>query len=291
MKTNRFSALAIGISISVMTGLGPARAQVAALAKSDAMKIVLVGDSTVSVLSGWGGQFCSSHVTTNVACVDLARQGRSTASFRSEGHWARALGELSVGDYRQAYVLIQFGHNDQPGKPGHSTDLATEFPNNLRRYVQEARAVGATPVLVTPLTRRQFVDGRLQNTLVPWADAIRQVAKETATPLVDLNAQSAAEVQAMGPAAAARFAQVPPAEAEQGTAVSGDASRKTTPPSTNLQTYAAIMDPGAADDPRNQVKRVFDQAHLGGEGAGFFSSMVAKLLAQAVPALRSSLLP
>jgi lysophospholipase L1-like esterase len=35
-------------------------------------------------------------------------------------------------------VLIQFGHNDQPGKPERSTDLATEFPVFMRQYVAEA---------------------------------------------------------------------------------------------------------------------------------------------------------
>ena len=43
-------------------------------------------------------------------------------------------------------LLIQFGHNDQPGKPGRSTDLATEFPANLARYVSYLRAAGATPL-------------------------------------------------------------------------------------------------------------------------------------------------
>ena len=55
---------------------------------------------------------------------------------------------------RTTYVLIQFGHNDQPGKAERTTDLATEFPANLARYVDEVRAAGAMPVLVTPLTRR-----------------------------------------------------------------------------------------------------------------------------------------
>jgi lysophospholipase L1-like esterase len=58
------------------------------------------------------------------------------------------------------HVLIQFGHNDQPGKPGRSTDLASEYPANLKRYVDEVRAAGGQPVLVTPLTRRSFRDGQ-----------------------------------------------------------------------------------------------------------------------------------
>jgi len=48
--------------------------------------------------------------------------------------------------YRATYVLIQFGHNDQPGEPGHSTDLATTFPANIARYAGEVKALGGIPV-------------------------------------------------------------------------------------------------------------------------------------------------
>ncbi|MDB5421572.1 MAG: hypothetical protein JWR59_1519, partial [Brevundimonas sp.] len=175
-----------------------------------ASKIILVGDSTTAVAGGWGPSFCAQHVTSFLACVNLARGGRSSGNYRTEGSWDIALGEMSAPYYVATYVLIQFGHNDQPGKPGRSTDLATEFPANLKRYVEETRARGAMPVLVTPLTRRQFVDGQLQNDLEPWAEAIRRVAAETHTPVVDLNASSASAVQALGPAMSARFAQAAP---------------------------------------------------------------------------------
>ena len=111
---------------------------------------------------------------------------------------------MATPGYQSVWVLIQFGHNDQPGKRS-STDLATQFPDNLRAYVAEARARGALPVLLTPLTRRHFRDGQLQNTLVPWADAVRAVAAETNTPLIDLNASSADLVQRLGALEAARL--------------------------------------------------------------------------------------
>ena len=134
-----------------------------------ASKIILVGDSTTAVQGGWGGSFCAEHVTSFAACVNLARGGRSSGSYLAEGSWELALAEARAPGYLNQWILIQFGHNDQPGKPGRSTDLATEFPANLRRYVNEARAAGAEPVLVTPLTRRMFKDGVLQDDLGPWA--------------------------------------------------------------------------------------------------------------------------
>jgi lysophospholipase L1-like esterase len=144
-----------------------------------ATKIVLVGDSTTAVNSGWGGAFCATRVTSNVACVNLGRGGRSTKTYRAEGSWTLALGEMKGGPFAETYVLIQFGHNDAYGRAERLTDLKTEFPANLKRYVEEARAAGARPVLVTPLSRRQFKDGKLVDDLVPWARAVRAVAAET----------------------------------------------------------------------------------------------------------------
>jgi lysophospholipase L1-like esterase len=91
------------------------------------------------------------------------------------------LAEVKSSRFADTWILIQFGHNDQPAKPGRSTDLATEFPANLRRYVDEALAAGAHPALLTPLTRRQFVAGRLQNDLAPWAAAVAKIAAEKCT--------------------------------------------------------------------------------------------------------------
>ncbi|TFI57568.1 rhamnogalacturonan acetylesterase [Sphingomonas parva] len=250
-----------------------------------ASKIVLVGDSTVAVQGGWGPSFCARHVTSFLACVNLARGGRSSYNYRAEGSWDIALAEMRRRPWEQVYVLIQFGHNDQPGKPGRSTELATEFPANLKRYVAEARAAGAIPVLVTPLTRRQFKDGTLIRDLEPWAEATRRVAAETGAPLVDLHARSTAAVQAMGAAAATRFAQRPPsptvwAAAATGTTIDANGGAVPAPAAAN-----------AAAEPMGQAKLSFDYTHIGPEGADFFAGQVVEELARAVPALRRNLIP
>jgi len=171
-------------------------------------RVILVGDSTMASTTGYGDALCA-RLTPQTACLNLARGGRSSGSFRAEGRWDEVTGLLRDGaGYRRTYVLIQFGHNDQPGKPGRSTDYATEFPANMTRYVEEARALGAVPVLVTPLTRRSFKGGYVQNDLAPWAGAVRRIAAATGTPLVDLNALSLAAVQAMGPKEADKLARV-----------------------------------------------------------------------------------
>ena len=253
-----------------------------------ASKIILVGDSTMAVQSGWGPSFCTKRVTSFIACLNLARGGRSTSNYRGEGSWDIALAEMKPGPYEARYVLIQFGHNDQPGKPGRSTDLATQFPANLKRYVEETRAAGAVPVLVTPLTRRQFRGGRLIDDLAPWAEATRRVAAEMRVPLVDLHARSTAAVQAMGAAAATRLAQRPPSAAVLTAAASG-----TTIPASTGVSAAAAPQPASnvAVEPMGQAKLAFDYTHVGAEGADLFSAMVVQELARAVPALRRHLIP
>ncbi|MCC8484717.1 rhamnogalacturonan acetylesterase [Xanthomonas campestris pv. raphani] len=264
-------------------------------------KIVLVGDSTTAVQGGWGPSFCAQHVTSFLSCLNLARGGRSTSNYRAEGSWEIALKELRSGGYRQVVVLIQFGHNDQPGKPGRSTDLATEFPANLRRYVNEARAAGARPVLVTPLTRRQFERGQLIDDLAPWAAATRAVAGELQVPLIDLHARSRALVQGMGPVLAMRLAQRPaePAQlvaAQSGTTIGKTPAQIVAPSSAPASvakptTTAATAQDNASAEPMGQARLAFDYTHLGADGADLFAAIVADELAQHVPALRPLLIP
>jgi lysophospholipase L1-like esterase len=156
-------------------------------------RIVLAGDSTVTDDAGWGGAFARL-LGDNIECINLSRGGRSSRSFAAEGLWKKCL------DLKPDYVLIQFGHNDQPGHgPDRETDPETSYRENLRRYVEEARSAGAKPVLVTPLTRRQFgADGKIHSTLTPYADVVKRTAAEMNVPLVDLHSRSIALCEALG---------------------------------------------------------------------------------------------
>jgi lysophospholipase L1-like esterase len=239
-------------------------------------KIILVGDSTTAVFGGWGPSFCGYHVTSFMTCVNLARGGRSSGSYFTEGSWQIALQEMQTKGYKNVWVTIQFGHNDQPGKPGRSTDLKTEFPANLKRYVEAARAAGAKPILVTPLTRRMFgADGKLQRDLDPWADAVRKIAAELHLPLIDLNADSARVVQAMGPAVSDMLAETPPGVST------------TDAPKTAASPYATEVN----DQPMAHVRLGFDHTHLGRAGADLFATMVTGELSKAVPDMRPLLVP
>ena len=155
---------------------------VASYAAAAPVKIVLVGDSTVNPEGGWGPGFRAS-LDRNVTVINLAANGRSSKSFGDEGRWEPAL------TAKPTFILIQFGHNDVPGKgPERETDAATTYKQNLMRYVEEARAAGAIPVLVTSIVRRSFdADGQWKpDSLVPYAEAVRALGASQKIPVMDL---------------------------------------------------------------------------------------------------------
>jgi pectinesterase len=160
---------------------------------SPTIRIVLVGDSTVTDDSGWGGGF-KRLVTGNVEVINTAANGRSSKSFIDEGRWTEALSK------RGQYYLIQFGHNDEPGKgPERETDPKTTYRANMTRYVDDVRALGAKPILVTSLVRRLYKeDGTIRTTQTPYVEVVRALAAEKQVPLVDLHAISLADAENAG---------------------------------------------------------------------------------------------
>ncbi len=166
--------------------------------KGAPVKIVLVGDSTVATGGGWGPGFCAV-MTPNVTCIDDALNGRSTKSFLDEGAWKKAL------DKHGDYYLIQFGHNDQKTVPSLHTDADTTFAANLQRYIADVRAIGAVPVLVTSLSRRNYRDGVLVEDLTPYVQAAKKVAAEESIACIDLNAISTAMLKDMTQQEADKF--------------------------------------------------------------------------------------
>jgi len=243
------------------------------------IRIILVGDSTMAVQSGWGPGFCAL-VSSKVDCVNMARSGRSSLSYRAEGSWAKVMDALQHNsDYKATYVMIQFGHNDQPGKLGRSTDLATEFPANMKHFADDVRSTGAKPVLITPLERRTFRDGKLSNGLGPWADAVRSVASAEHIPLLDLNADSYKAMQAMGLAEADSLAMGPPPPE----AVAGEATGTSVSLPKSHAPGAPELRPDGTDPNFNPV---FDYTHLGRKGSAYIGRMIAGELAAAVPELK-----
>ncbi|MGE9267850.1 MAG: rhamnogalacturonan acetylesterase [Verrucomicrobiales bacterium] len=183
--------------------------------------LALSGDSTMASGSGWGDAFAKS-LKPGIKFHNMARGGRSSKSYRDEGWWTKTLAQ------QPTWIFLQFGHNDQPGKgPKRETHPQSTYRENLARYVREARAAGATPILVTSLARRYFnAEGRIvsapanrnypdpgaSHSLAAYAAATRAVARELDVPLIDLHALSVAALEKMGPEKAAAYDPPPNAE-------------------------------------------------------------------------------
>ncbi len=171
---------------------------------TDAPVIFMVGDSTMSDKPlfpaqperGWG-QLLPLYFKHDVHIRNLARNGRSSKSFRAEGRWDIVMNDLRPGDF----VIIQFGHNDQKSHdPKRYTEAFGSFKENLARYVRETRSKGGKPILATPVVRRKFAnDIELIDTHGDYSIAVRQVAKELHAPLLDIEKQSATLVKKLGP--------------------------------------------------------------------------------------------
>lgn len=169
-------------------------------AAAQTLRVYLIGDSTCATKDlakqnperGWGHMLQPLFDRT-VVVENHATNGRSTRSFRSEGRWDAVVGKLRPGDY----VFIEFGHNDQ------KTDSVRraspeEYAENLRRYVRETRAKGATPILLSPIVRRNFVDGVLTDTHGDYLAAVRRVAEEEGTGFIDAERLTRKWVSEMG---------------------------------------------------------------------------------------------
>jgi pectinesterase len=210
------------------------------------IRILLIGDSTLAPKNGYGDEFCK-RLKKEVDCINLARNGRSSGSYIAEGLWQKALELMkNAPKVSQTYVLIEFAHNDQPGKPGRSTDLKTEFPANLKRYITETQSLGGFPILSTPLSRRQFNNDQLVRDLDEWAWVTKRVASEQNVPLMDLLSASSEAVQQMG------------------------------------QVEADTL----AVEPQGGKNGAFDRTHIGMKGALLFSEMQASLFKKNIPTLQ-----
>lgn len=204
-----FRTRAIAVFSLLMTLLGVSATAQNTVGKSFQNRIFFIGDSTMATQNGYGDAICH-WLKDKAECFNLAKNGRSSKSFREEGLWQEAIARMKNNpDNLNQWVLIQFGHNDQPGKPGRSTDLATEYPVNLEKYVIETRAAGANPILVTPLIRRSFKAGQHQDDLIEWATAMKAVASRLNVPLIDLHNLSKQHVIAVGEDKADQYAETP----------------------------------------------------------------------------------
>ena len=160
--------------------------------------LFLAGNSTVvdeanEPWCGWGQMF-PFFFTSKVAIVNYAESGEAANTFVSSKRFAKLLTKIKKGDY----LFIEFGHNDQKQK-GEGKGPYTSYKSDLKYLVDEARAKGANPVLVTSMHRRNFDEnGKVINTHGEYPNAVRLLAKEENVPLIELNNMSKDLYEAWG---------------------------------------------------------------------------------------------
>lgn len=178
--------------------------------KEDSFTIHLMGDSTMAPKKleggnperGWG-MMLPNFLDNGVKVINYAQNGRSTKSFITLGLWDKVKANLKPGDY----VFIQFGHNDS--KESDTTRYAAAYglyQENLRLFVNTVKDMGAHPVLLTPVSRRWFKNGELdENCLGEYPDAMRQVASETGTTLLDITNMTQNWLKSLGDEASREY--------------------------------------------------------------------------------------
>lgn len=211
----------------------PARAQVKLPdpARPELPSLILIGDSTVrnghddgqgkgpEGQWGWGNPIAAYLDQSKINVVNRAVGGLSSRTYRSSGHWDRTKALIKKGDW----VVMQFGHNDASPVNDNSrargvlrgtgpekqdiNNLLTGKPETvftygayLRGYVAEIRALGATPVICSPVIRKRWeADGktvtRAGGNFAGWA---AEVAKQEGVAFIDLNEWGAKRYEALG---------------------------------------------------------------------------------------------
>ncbi len=182
-------------------GPRPAITSITITAAPQLPTVFLAGDSTVTDQprepgASWG-QMLPRFLKPTVAVANHAESGETLKSFITELRLDKILSQMKRGDY----LFLQFSHNDQKANwPQTYVEADTTYQAYLKVFIAEARRRGATPVLVTPMQRRQFDDaGKIRNSHGDYPAAVREVARAEKVPLIDLERMSVAFYEALGP--------------------------------------------------------------------------------------------
>jgi lysophospholipase L1-like esterase len=195
-------------------------------ANPDLPTLFLIGDSTVrngrgdgaGGQWGWGEPLVEYFDPAKINVVNRAVGGLSSRTYLTQQHWDHVLAMLKPGDF----VMMQFGHNDngplddtaraRGTLPGVG-DVTREIDNPitkqhevvhtygwyLRKFIADARAKGATPIVCTLVPRKIWKDGKIQRNLDTYAGWAASVARSENAPLVDLNEIIARQYDDLGP--------------------------------------------------------------------------------------------
>ena len=187
--------------------------------------VYIIGDSTVKNgsgkgdggLWGWGAPIAQYFDTSLISVENDARGGTSSRTYRTLGLWQPVLDKIKKGDY----VLMQFGHNDGGNINDSSRargtikgigDETEEIDNILTgkhevvhsygwymsQYIEEIKAKGATPVIMSPIPRNDWVDNKVPLNNQSYGLWAKQVAEKEDILFIDLNTKMATAMEKLG---------------------------------------------------------------------------------------------
>ncbi len=192
----------------------------------------IIGDSTVkngdgkntNQLQGWGSFIDTYFDTTKITIENNAIGGRSSRTFITDGRWDKILTTLKKADY----VIMQFGHNDGGALDDTARARGTikgigedsiEIYNPIRKrkevvhtygwymrkYVNDAKARGAIPIVCSPIPRNDWKGGKVLRSNDSYTLWAKQIAEQTGTYFIDLNNIIADELEKIGQEKASAF--------------------------------------------------------------------------------------
>lgn len=198
------------VDISIVAMGGMVRLTACSIESAHVSRMLLMGDSTVAdqhadipyapacTYCGWG-QMLPAFLGTEYCVSNHAHSGLTTESFCEEGHFHNLCALIRPGDV----VLMQFGHNDQKWR---HLSADTGYSENLVRYIQELEALGARPILITPMARNTWKsDTEYNDLLSAHAKAVQKVANKNGVPVIDLHGKMMAQIKDCGMQAARQW--------------------------------------------------------------------------------------
>lgn len=155
--------------------------------------------------TGWGQVLQPYFDAGAVQVVNRAIGGRSSRSFYQEGRFTSVLAEMQKGDY----LLIQFGHNDRDFTKTERYTSTADYKTYLTTYINEARAKGVTPILISPMVMNAYNTAGLRNVFTEsgndYRGSMAAVASEQNVAFADLNLKSFNLVKTVGQNYASRY--------------------------------------------------------------------------------------
>lgn len=206
---------------SCLVGVEPPTAEVE---REEGKPVVfLTGDSTVKNndkdedgMWGWGAVATDIFDARKITVANCAKAGRSCRTFLNEGRWDQVYNSIKPGDY----VLIQFGHNDVGAidslkeraaitgtadtchvyhlKSNGKYEVVYSFGWYLRKFINDVREKGGTPILVSLTPRNIWRDGHIERRNDSYGRWYREVVEQTGVEFIDVHNVTADKYDKLG---------------------------------------------------------------------------------------------